>query len=237
VDDGFVGLGKHTEQKEIARMKSKMRVSGKRMGEIAVCVFACALMACLACGCATKNSGTTTAQTDDNSAVEQATLTTRTVTFPKVYFNDADQDQATQTLEGLGATDIVANDDGSYTATLPIDKYNALVDTLHEGVAGNFDAMPGSDSWKDVTAVDYADDFSQVTFTLSTSSLGLQDMYLSYAGGIYGCMYQQIAGFPVNTEVVILAADGSQLSDTSYPEAWEKASDQSNTPQFQDSAA
>lgn len=67
----------------------KTGVFGKSAGAvIAIAVAMCALCAGLA-GCATQNSGNVTSEQDENSAVEKATITTRTVTFPALFFQDS----------------------------------------------------------------------------------------------------------------------------------------------------
>ena len=66
----------------------KTGVFGKSAGAvIAAAVVVCALCAGLT-GCATQNSGNVTSDQDENSAVEKATMTTRTVTFPAIFFQD-----------------------------------------------------------------------------------------------------------------------------------------------------
>ena len=60
----------------------------KRVGTIVVfAAISCALCVMLA-GCATDNSGNVTSDQDEYSAVEKATITTRTVTFPAALFKD-----------------------------------------------------------------------------------------------------------------------------------------------------
>lgn len=57
-----------------------------RVGAIVATVaISCALCVMLA-GCATDNSGNVTSDQDEYSAVEKATITTRTVTFPAALF-------------------------------------------------------------------------------------------------------------------------------------------------------
>ena len=139
----------------------KTGVFGKSAGAvIAIAVAMCALCAGLA-GCATQNSGNVTSEQDENSAVEKATIATRTVTFPALFFQDTAAEDVQANLQKWGCTDIVANEDGSYTATMPIDKYNELVDSWHDSTAKQLDEMPNSETWSTITAVDYDEQFSQ----------------------------------------------------------------------------
>lgn len=196
----------------------KMNI-GRRAGEAVVTVaLSCALCAGLA-GCATQNSGNVTSDQDENSAVEKATITTRTVTFPAMFFKDTAADDVQAKLQEQGCTDIVANEDGSYTATMPIDKYNDLVDSWHDSTAKQLDEMPNSDSWSTITAVDYDDQFSKVTLTTSSSQVGLKEAFAPLQVGLVACMYQQFAGQPVSCVVSIVDQSGAELSSVTYPDA------------------
>ena len=70
-----------------------MKMKQLRTGIVTAAV-ACALCATMA-GCASQNAGNVTSENDENSNVEAATITTRTVTFPSMYF----QDQATEDVQ------------------------------------------------------------------------------------------------------------------------------------------
>ena len=86
----------------------KTGVFGKRAGAvIAVAVTVCALCAGLA-GCATQNSGNVTSEQDENSAVEKASVSTRTVTFPALFFQDTVAEDVQANLQEWGCTGIVA---------------------------------------------------------------------------------------------------------------------------------
>lgn len=190
------------------------------------------LAAACAVGCATQNSGSTTSATDENSAVENVTITTRTVTFPSIYFGESTQDEATATLTELGCSDIVVNENGSYTAIMPLDKYNEFVDSLHEGTKEALDGIPHSEDYPSITAIEYDETFSNVTMTSSASQLGLSEMFVNWTVGICGCMYQQIAGQPVSCTVTVLDEAGIVIQSGTYPEDWENASEKANTPEF-----
>lgn len=169
-------------------------------------------------GCATTNSGTTTSGSDTNSAVENGTLTTRTITFPSIYFQNKTADEVKSSLEGQGCTDIVANEDGSYTATMPLDKYNSLVDTMHTQIKKELDEMPNSDSFPNISKITYDDQFANISVNLSVDQIGLQDVYDGYAAALPSLMYQQIAGQPVKCSVIVIGAGGETLSSSVYPD-------------------
>ena len=184
----------------------KTGVFGKSAGAvIAIAVVMCALCAGLA-GCATQNSGNVTSEQDENSAVEKATIATRTVTFPATFFQDTAAEDVQANLQKWGCTDIVANEDGSYTATMPIDKYNELVDSWHDSTAKQLDEMPNSETWS-------------TTLTTSNSQVGLSEAFAPLQAGLIACMYQQFAGQPVSCVVSIVDQSGAELASTTYPDA------------------
>ena len=190
----------------------------KRVGAVAAtAAVSCALCVTMA-GCATQNSGNVTSAQDENSGVEAATITTRTVTFPAAYFADQTEDEVRERLQNMGCTDIVVNESGSYTATMPLDKYNALVDSWHESTANPFNEMPNSEQWSTITAIDYDDQFSKVTLTTSSSQVGIYEAFAPLQVGLVACMYQQFAGQPVNCVVRIVDQSGAELSSSTYPD-------------------
>lgn len=196
----------------------KANFSRRAGATVAVVALSCALCAGLA-GCATQNSGNVTSDQDENSAVEKATITTRTVTFPAMFFKDTAAEDVQTKLQEQGCTDIVANEDGSYTATMPIDKYNDLVDSWHDSTAKQLDEMPNSDNWPTITAIDYDDRFSKVTLTTSSSQVGLSEAFAPLQVGLVACMYQQFAGQPVTCVVGIVDQSGVELASATYPDA------------------
>ena len=195
---------------------------------------ACALVAVCALtlfGCATENSGSTTSDQDEYSAVEDATPTTRTITFPAVYFGDLSSEEAIAQLEDAGCTDVVDNGDGSYTATMPLDLYNSMVDEVYASAKSSLDAIPNSEDYPSITAVEYDDTLANITFTSSESELGLQEMFVNWVAAIYACMYQQLAGQPVQCTVTVVDGDGNTVQEGTYPDDWEAAGE--DAPSFQ----
>lgn len=181
---------------------------------------ACALaMACS--GCATQNAGKVTSDQDKYSAVEKATLTTRTVTFPAGYFQDMTTEEVLSLLSEKGYTDVAANDNGSYSVTMSVSDYNEMVDTMHSNVAQYLDSMVSSGDWPTLSAVEFDDQFSKVKLTTTSTSLGFKEAFAPLAAGITSCMYQQIAGQPVSCNVVIVDEEGIELANTTYPDAFD----------------
>ena len=75
-----------------------------------------------------------------------------------------------------------------------------------------------SENWQTITAIQYDDQFSNVTLTTSSSQVGLREAFAPLQAGIISCMYQQIAGQPVKCTVSIVDESGAELSSSVYPD-------------------
>lgn len=181
-------------------------------------------------GCAAPNTGTTTSATDEYSAVEEATLTTRTVTFPSVYFEKISQEEALSTLEGLGATDVVAHDDGSYTATLSLDTYNRIAKELYDSVTSTLDEVVSKGDFPTLESIEYTDDFGMVTIYANRSDIGL-DIFSAYAVGVPVIMYRQFAGLPVESQVVYVDQNGDTIKEINIPDDFQQNQSEVQTQQ------
>lgn len=101
-----------------------------RVGAIAATVaISCALCVMLA-GCATENSGNVTSDQDEYSAVEKATITTRTVTFPAALFKDESSEDVQSSLQEKGCTDTLP------TMMVPIPRLCPLMRTTTSSIRG-----------------------------------------------------------------------------------------------------
>lgn len=212
-----------------------MGIAGKssKVSSIVAALAAAALVFLIA-GCTSttplsEHAGTMTKDTDKYSAIDKATATSRTITFPKIYFGNSSTDDAVSSLQNGGCTDVKANDDGSITATMPIDKYNELVDKVYDGVKQQLDGMPADSSYNGtISSVTYDDTMGNITVTLTGEKMGLTTMFVPYVVGTEVCMYQEIAGLPVNCVVKTMSASGSELATTTLPQDAEKLSQMGN---------
>lgn len=192
-----------------------MGISGKSVCAVAMAVVLSAGLS----GCATENSGSVTSSEDELSAVEEATVTTRTVTFPAMYFEGKSAEEAISALEARGCFDVTAGEDGSYTATMPLDVYNEMVDALHESVSAGLDEIVTQGNFPNIASIEHNDDFSEISIGCSSEQLGLADAFASVTAGLAANMFQQIAGHEVASHVVVTSPSGAVLADAVYPDA------------------
>lgn len=186
-------------------------------------VILIALLPLALTGCATENSGSVTSSQDELSAVEEATVATRTVTFPAVYFEGKSAEEVASTLEARGCVDVSAGQDGSYTATMPLDVYNEMVDSLHESVSASLDEIVTQGNFPNIVSIEHNDDFSEISIACSSEQLGLADAFAPLSAGLTANMFQQIAGHEVASHVVVISPSGAVLADAVYPDALDKS--------------
>lgn len=141
----------------------------------------------------------------------------RTVVFPPLYFEQTDSDDPVSYLEGRGYENVVANDDGSYAATMTSDEFAALVKETRAAVAAIIDALPADEDYPHVVAVDYDEQFATVTVSFDSDKMTAEDALVAYVPGEAAVIYQQIAGLPVGCDVILVGSDGSELADTAFP--------------------
>ena len=179
-------------------------------------VLASVLAAALACaGCDGHDAAPATA--GDQAPVVIAPTADQTVTVPAVFFDGTWESDPMAVLDEFGAADVTANDDGSYTATFTAEGYQSFVDRVYEDARAAIDALASSGLHPHVTAVDYDEQFATVTVTLDTTSLSAVETLLPYIPGEIASGYQQIAGLPVQCDVILVGPDGSNLLETMFP--------------------
>lgn len=184
-------------------------------------VLASVLAASLACAGCVEQPGSPAATPDEQEhaaapaviapAVDQA------VTVPAVFFESAWESNPESVLDEFGATDIVKNDDGSYAVVFAERDYQAFVDRVYQDARNAIDDLVENGEHPHVTAVDYDEQFATVTVTLDTTSLSAAETLLPYIPGEIACGYQQVAGLPVQCDVILVGPDGSNLLETVFP--------------------
>jgi len=171
-----------------------------------------------------KDAGTTygmPAELDPNaaSAQEQPAEQTKQVKFPAGYFALFGVTNPEACIAGLGGTNISAQEDGSYVATMPLTAHAAVVEDVYELVKATVDGIAGSEKYPNVTAVDYDEQFATVTVLFSGTSVSAEETVVSYVPGEAAVVYQTVAGLPVGCDVILVGADGSELMSTLFPQA------------------
>ena len=154
------------------------------------------------------------AQAQDTAAPAEAT-SAQTVTFPNTYFPDS-QDH-TADLEALGCTDVVANGDGSYTASASADVYNQIVSDLYDQVIAAAQTLEDDPTYPNVESVVYDEGFTSIQVQLNTDMPGIEDTYALPMVGVPAVTYQQVAGLPVGCEVQLVLQDGTVQQASTFP--------------------
>ena len=142
-----------------------------------------------------------------------------TVTYSGWMLAGTDDDDVRASFEEKGCTGITKNEDGSWTVTMPGERYEAYVAECRDAVQKILDELAYSEDWPNVGGVEYDEDFSEVTITLKTGEETLSDIFAPVAVGLSACVYQEACDLPVSCHIVTVAPDGAQLSETTYPAA------------------
>ena len=145
------------------------------------------------------------------------TLTDRTITYDAWLFEGTDDADVRASFEEEGCTSATKNGDGSWTVTMPPDKYEAFVTECRDSVQKILDGLVESEDWPNIADVTYDKDFTEVTITLRTDELELTDVFAPVSVGLSACVYQEACGLPASCHIVTLGASGSQLSEVTYP--------------------
>lgn len=184
-------------------------------------VLASVLAVSLACvGCVEQPGNPVVSPAEQEHAAAPAVIAPavdQTVTVPVVFFESAWESDPESVLDEFGATDVAQGDDGTYTATFTEQDYQAFIDRVYQDAKDAIDDLADSSVHPHVTAVDYDEQFATVTVTLDTTSLSAVETLLPYIPGEIACGYQQVAGLPVQCDVILVGPDGSNLLETVFP--------------------
>ena len=139
------------------------------------------------------------------------------VTFPAVYFDEnASHEDIVAFLESQGYWDVEANRDGSYTVTMDEEVRDSLVDDLHDRTKLQFDSIPNSQDYPNITEIDYSDTFAQVKLVCTTRDLTTDEQSVWQGVGRVAALYQQVAGLDARCDVTFVDAKGAVIKAATY---------------------
>lgn len=146
--------------------------------------------------------------------------TTSSVTIPVDFFEilGISEHGREKFLENMGATDITAQDDGSYVVNLSSADFDAFASHAYQAIQDKIKSSTTDGTYTDVVSVDYDETFATVVVVLSSKAIPDQDAGLAASLGNAANIYQQIANLPVDCDVIVMNSDGEQLFESSYPE-------------------
>lgn len=151
-------------------------------------ILALALSACLTlfvCGC--------------SMAPEE--IVEFTIPASMTEYMDVDQISEVSSEEGI---EVVTNDDGSITYSMPKSKHDELMNELRAGFDEQISALAGSSDYPTITEVTTNDDYTKFTVKTTSEELTLEESLLSLQLYMYGGFYNMFAG---NTDEVNIKID------------------------------
>ncbi len=159
---------------------------------------------------------------DDPAQDSAPTLQTATssVTIPVDFFEilGISEHGREKFLENMGATDITAQEDGSYVVNLSSADFDAFAAHAYQAIQDKIKSSTTDGTYTDVVSVDYDETFATVVVVLSSKAIPEQDAGLAASLGHAANVYQQIANLPVDCDVIVMNPDGDQLFESAYPE-------------------
>lgn len=158
---------------------------------------------------------------DASQTSAPALQSTSPTTIPAEFFDilGISQGGAQDFLESLGATDIDAQEDGSYVVNLSGDDFTAFVSHAYQAIQDKIKSSTTDGTYTDVSSVDYDETFATVVVVLGSKEIPEQDAALAQNLGHAANVYQQVAGLPVSCDVIVMNSEGDQLAEVVSPDA------------------
>lgn len=158
-----------------------------------------------------------------NSAINNKTFSEsnqgRRFTIPAQYFGSQSEDEARHTLTENQATNIVKNQDGSYTVTMTNDAFNSFVAMNKKQTQNALQALVDNQSYPGITKVEALGDLNTVTCTTTNSSETDAEIKAAEYIIYLVCLYQTIAGETLACHTTFLNPAGQVVYSKSYPES------------------
>ena len=120
------------------------------------------------------------------------------------------------TLESLGCTDVVQNENGDCTAHVTPEVHANIVNVYYQQIKEFYDGLPQNEVYPRVVKCDYDESFATLVFVLDGDALTDEDAVLRDVAGGAAVRYQQMANLPQECTVVLVGSNGEELSSTVY---------------------
>jgi hypothetical protein len=124
------------------------------------------------------------------------------LTIPSDYVYGATASDLENTAKELGYESILLNSDGSATYTITKEQHQAMLADLAAGIREKLDAVPGSDSYDDISSIEANGDFTYYKVTLSSTTADFNASMSVMLFKMYGTMYNCFNGVTDETIVI-----------------------------------
>ena len=151
--------------------------------------------------------------TEENESVEvDENLLTMEITMPAEYMEDTTQEDLDEAVKEYGFISATLNDDGSATYVMTKGKHKEFMKEMADEYSAAFEEMVGSEDYPNITSIEAIDDFTSFTVTTKSTELDFAESFSVLAFYIYGGMYNQFNGTPVdNVHVDFVNADSGEI--------------------------
>lgn len=161
-----------------------------------------------------------TTQTEENIIGENIevdeNLLTMEITMPAEYMEDTTQEDLDEVMEKYEFISATLNDDGSATYVMTKGKHKEFMNDIANEYNTMLQEMVASEDYPNITSIKTNDDFTSFTVTTKSTDLDFSESFSIFAFYIYGGMYNQFNGTPVDNIHVefINAASGEVISSS-----------------------
>lgn len=116
------------------------------------------------------------------------------LTIPSTYVYGASQSDLDNACKAAGYESITLNSDGSATYIITQQQHEAMMKDLHQGISDKLASLPGSEHFKEISEIEYNDDFTSYTVHLSTSGAGFDSSMSALNLKMFTTMYNCFQG-------------------------------------------
>ena len=135
-----------------------------------------------------------------------------TVTLASSYAEGITQEELDATVAEKGFKSATLNDDGSVTYVMTRDQHAQLMEETRASIERSLSEIPNSEDYPNVTAVEHSDDFTSFSVTTTSSELTFKETLMTLSLYIFGGMYSNFNGTPVdNIHVDFINADTGEV--------------------------
>ena len=139
-----------------------------------------------------------------------------TLTIPKDYVGETNQDELNKTCEERGFKSITLNEDGSATYVMTKSQHKDMMAEYRDQINASLQEMIASETYPNITAIETNDNFTEFTVTTKSTELDLAESFSVMAFYVYGGMYAIFEGTEVdNISVTFINADTGKVLHTS----------------------
>ena len=170
-------------------------------------------------GCGTKENNVTTNESEEpsNEVEVEKELFDVTITIPASWYENTETEVTQESLDaqytGEGYKSATLNEDGSVTIVMTKSQHKEMMKEIKVSIDDSIQEMLSDENYS-FTKIEYNNDFTVFTATLSTNDVGIGESFATLLFDIYGAMYNIFNGTEVdNIKTVFCNSNGDVIKE------------------------